>query len=74
MKLKTALLPLLALLAVGCVHHRTVTTKHPHGMPPGQAKKISHVHLEGCGHVLVGGTWVASTGVKARRSRCGGHR
>ena len=31
----------------GCVFNR-----HPHGMPPGQAKKVVvHVHDHHCGHV-----------------------
>ena len=53
-----------ALLAVGCQHgpHHKPFSKHPHGMPPGQAKKIGHaVHMHGmdCGHSLVDGIWVA---------------
>lgn len=58
-----AILCLLVAVAAGlsgCVH--------PHGMPPGQAKKVSvHVHAQGCGHVCVGGSWIAASGGPAKR-------
>ena len=44
---------LIALLSLSCV------SRHPHGMPPGQAKKVGHVHAGGCGHERVDGVWVA---------------
>ena len=52
------------LLLVSCVGHRT----HPHGMPPGQAKKVGHAHGSGCGHDLVDGAWV-SVAVTTKPSR-----
>jgi nitrate reductase gamma subunit len=56
MRKHLAVFLILAGLAAGCVNpHRPV---HPHGMPPGQAKKIAHVHGSACGHVLVDGVWV----------------
>ena len=47
-----------AVLSAGCVH--PPYSKHPHGMPPGQAKKVVHAHGHDCGHVFVGGNWVTS--------------
>ncbi len=45
----------------GCVHQHHMS--HPVGMPPGQAKKVAHVHAEGCGHVYLDGVWISvSTG------------
>jgi hypothetical protein len=32
-------------------------------MPPGQAKKVAHVHVSGCGHVLVDGAWISVSSV-----------
>jgi hypothetical protein len=52
-KLATTAAALLALLCLACV------SRHPHGMPPGQAKKIGHVHAAGCGHEQVDGVWVS---------------
>ena len=48
------------LLVSGCVTHphRHRVSRHPHGMPPGQAKKLAHHHHVNCGHVLVEGVWV----------------
>jgi hypothetical protein len=45
----------------GCVH--------PHGMPPGQAKKVVHVHAHGCGHECVGGNWVTVSGGPSKGHR-----
>jgi hypothetical protein len=53
-------------VATACVAPRS----HPHGMPPGQAKKLGHVHGLSCGHVLVDGVWiVAASGGHAGRGR-----
>ena len=50
-----------AVLSAGWVH-----PKHPHGMPPGQAKKVVHAHGHNCGHVHIDGKWVSSSnGFKA---------
>jgi hypothetical protein len=54
MKKQALVVAICVLLSVACVH------THPHGMPPGQAKKSLHVHGHQCGHVYVGGTWVVS--------------
>ncbi|HET9480254.1 MAG TPA: hypothetical protein VFP98_00725 [Candidatus Polarisedimenticolia bacterium] len=48
----------LPLAAAGCVSRHP---SHPHGMPPGQAKKMVHVHGAGCGHVFVDGAWIVVT-------------
>ena len=47
----------LALLLASCVNHKN---SHPHGMPPGQAKKVVHAHGHNCGHFFVNGTWNAT--------------
>lgn len=52
-KLATSGAALLALLCLACV------SRHPHGMPPGQAKKVAHAHGAGCGHERVDGVWVS---------------
>lgn len=54
----------LALLTSGCATYHG--TRHPHGMPPGQAKKLAHSHGNGCGHVHVGGEWVLTTSHKSK--------
>ena len=64
--MKRAFLGILALALSSCVHHHGHYGRpmglHPHGMPPGQAKKLSHVHAHGCGHVMVDGVWVVVRG------------
>lgn len=57
-KIKVLELGLLSavLLLAGCVF--PVQGHHPHGMPPGQAKKSVHVHGHSCGHVHVNGNWI----------------
>ncbi len=46
------------LLVSGCVSHPHRVSRHPHGMPPGQAKKLAHVHGFNCAHIFVGGIWI----------------
>ena len=59
---RLGLLGLTVVFLSACIHHHQ--TRHPHGMPPGQAKKSLHVHADGCGHVLRNGVWVeVSVGV-----------
>ncbi len=70
---RTCLLALCVLLAAGCVNRRH--SSHPHGMPPGQAKKVAHVHASGCGHALVDGVWIAVSSGKVHGSKKGkGHK
>ena len=42
----------------GCFWHLHGRRGHPHGMPPGQAKKVLHVHGPGCGHLYTAGRWI----------------
>ena len=44
------------LASAGCASHHQY--RHPHGLPPGHAKKMVHVHSVGCDHELLGGVWV----------------
>jgi hypothetical protein len=65
--MKRALLGILAFVLSSCVYHGHAgygapMKLHPHGMPPGQAKKLAHVHAHGCGHVMVDGVWVVVRG------------
>ena len=59
-RMMLVLVACLTLPSLGCVGHHH---GHPHGMPPGQAKKLGHVHGVGGGHSVRGGGWVGvSTG------------
>ena len=58
------LLILCVLLTAGCLNRRHHSSFHPHGMPPGQAKKVKHAHAGGCGHALVDGVWIVGKGHK----------
>ena len=65
---RTCMLALCLVFAAGCVGHGRAV--HPHGMPPGQAKKVAHVHIDGCGHVYTGGAWVVvATGAGRGRKK-----
>ena len=71
--MRTRLLSLCILLTAGCVHPRH--SVHPHGMPPGQAKKMAHVHASGCGHVHVDGAWIVVSSGNPHGSKQGkGHK
>ena len=63
MKKRTLILGLFALLGTACIHHSS-QVRHPHGMPPGQAKKIGHAHGHGCGHKQHDGAWVVVKATK----------
>ena len=70
---KHALILGLALLSGACVHHNN--SRHPHGLPPGQAKKVVHSHGHNCGHVHVEGHWVVETSTHGHGSGRGkGHK
>ena len=56
MKLRACLLASCVILAASCVNDRHYS--HPHGMPPGQVKRITHHHSGDCEHMLVNGVWV----------------
>ena len=68
----TRLVALLALLTAGCVSHGH--SVHPHGMPPGQAKKLAHAHTSGCGHTFVDGVWITVSTERAHGSKKGKRR
>ncbi|MHC5065995.1 MAG: hypothetical protein ACYTG5_18700 [Planctomycetota bacterium] len=55
-------------LLTGCIHHHS--RSHPHGMPPGQAKKL-HSHGDHCGHVYIDGHWVLVDSAPGHRKHRG---
>jgi hypothetical protein len=65
MKKHTLILALCVALTASCVNHHG--WGHPHGMPPGQAKKVAHAHGSSCGHVHVDGAWISIS--KSRRHK-----
>ena len=69
MKHTRLVVALLALLTAGCVSDRH--SVHPHGIPPGQAKKLAHAHASGCGHILVDGVWITVSSGHAHGSKKG---
>ena len=67
-----------ALALGGCVAHRH-ESKHPHGAPPGQAKKAAHVDaahvcLDTCDHVFIEGAWVVLESGHKHGHGCGHHK
>ncbi len=56
MRKYTWILGICVAVTASCVHPRHLG--HPHGMPPGQVKKVGHLHGSACGHMFVGGAWI----------------
>ena len=56
MKLRACLLVSFVIFVTSCVNDRRYS--HPHGMPPGQVKKVVHCHSNDCGHFFVDGVWI----------------